>query len=338
MSPLPLGILDQSPIVHGASPAAAVAATIELARRADELGYHRYWLAEHHALASLADPVPEVLLARLTGETSRIRLGSGGVMLPHYSAFKVAEAFRMLEALAPGRIDLGVGRAPGGTRLVSAALGSNDPEEFPLQVRDLVGYLEHLAIQENPFSALVAMPAGESAPDVWILGSSDYGAMLAAHFGLPYSYAHFIGGDFPEITRAYRERFQPSARCAAPYVMVTLAAIVAPTDDEAERLAQPALLSRLRRHRGITGPLPSVEEALAYSWTQQERDEVALTRRILTGSPATIAARLEELARAYAADELMIVTLAPTYETRLRSYELLAQSAIAASSREASTP
>jgi luciferase family oxidoreductase group 1 len=321
---VPLSVLDQSPIVSGATPGDAIVATIGLARRADALGYRRYWLAEHHAIASLADPAPEVLLARLTAETAQIRLGTGGVMLPHYSAFKVAEAFRVLEALAPGRIDLGLGRAPGGTRMVAAALGSNDPGEFPFQVRDLIGYLDRIPVEGNPFAGLTAMPAGDSSPEVWMLGSSEYGALLAAELGLPYSYAHFIGGDYPEITQAYRERFQPSPRAAQPHVMLTLAALVAPTDEEAETLALPALLSRLRRLRGISGPLPTVAEALAYPWTPQERSEVARTRRIVTGTPEHVRARLEELAGLYGADEVMVVTLAPDYALRERSYALLA--------------
>ncbi len=319
--PVLLSILDQSPIVAGASPADAVAATIALAREADALGYHRYWLAEHHALPSLADASPEVLLARLTGETSRIRLGTGGIMLPHYSAYKVAETFRMLEALAPGRIDLGVGRAPGGTRLVSHALASNDAALFPQQIADVIGYMQ----ANGDGSGLIAQPAGGTSPSVWVLGSSDYGALLAAQFGLPYTFAQFIGGDYPSVTRAYREHFTPSAYTAKPYVMVALAAIVAPTDEEAERLALPSLLSRLRRLRGITGPLPSLAEAEAYPWTPLERDEVIRSRNMLIGSPATVREKILGVVETYAADEIMVVTIAPDYPTRTRSYTLLAE-------------
>jgi luciferase family oxidoreductase group 1 len=320
---VPLSVLDQSPIVFGATPREAVAATIALARRAEELGYHRYWLAEHHALPSLADAAPEVLLARLTGETSTIRLGSGGIMLPHYSAFKVAETFRMLEALAPGRIDLGVGRAPGGTRLVSAALRSGDPERFPEQVGETLAYLAG-APDDPRLRDLIAQPAGTTSPAMWILGSSDFGARLAGQFGLPYAFAQFIGGDYPQVTQLYRHAFQPSAYLAQPHVMVTVAAVVAETDAAADALSLPALLSRLRRLRGISGPLPSLDEARAYPWTERERAEVAASRNMIVGSPATVCARLETLARAYAADELMVVTIAPDYASRMRSYELLA--------------
>jgi luciferase family oxidoreductase group 1 len=321
--PIPLSILDQSPIVHGAQPREAVAATIALAKRAEELGYHRYWLAEHHALPSLADASPEVLLARLTGETSRIRLGSGGIMLPHYSAFKVAEVFRMLDALAPDRIDLGVGRAPGGTRMVSAALRSQDSNLFPQQIQEVLAYFAG-ELPDPRLRGLIAQPMGETSPAMWVLGSSDFGARLAAQFGLPYSFAQFIGGDYPQVTHAYRQLFQPSEYLDKPYVMVTIAAILAPTDEEADLLSLPALLSRLRRLRGISAPVPSLEEARAYPWTELEKAEVAASRNMIIGSPATARARIDALVEKYGADEVMVVTIAPDYATRRRSYELLA--------------
>jgi luciferase family oxidoreductase group 1 len=324
---VPLSILDQSPVVAGASPRDAIEATLALARDAESYGYHRYWLAEHHAIPSLADASPEVLLARLTAETSRIRLGTGGIMLPHYSAFKIAEAFRMLDALAPGRIDLGVGRAPGGTRLVSQALESRDPALFPQQIVDVHRYLHGGADGRN---ALFAQPGGATAPQLWILGSSDYGARLAAQMGLPYTFAQFIGGDYPSVTQLYRQTFQPSELNAAPYVMVAIAAIVAPTDAEAERLALPALLSRLRRLRGIIAPLPSLAEAEAFPWTPLERDEVARSRNMAIGSPQTVRDHIAGVVDAYGADEVMVVTIAPDYETRRRSYALLADALVPA--------
>jgi len=319
-----LSILDQSPIVAGAAPGDAVAATLELARRAEALGYHRYWLAEHHAMRGLADASPEVLLARLTAETARIRLGTGGIMLPHYSAFKVAEAFRMLEALAPGRIDLGLGRAPGGTGLVSAALESRDPAEFPIQVGQLVDFLDGTTSADSPFAPLAAMPSGRTSPDVWLLGSSDYGALLAARMGLPYTFAHFIAGDAPEVTHAYRQRYAPSERYPQPRVMIATAAIVAPTDEEAEALTWPVALWRMRLFRGISTPVPSLAESDAYPWTPRERDEVRRTRRVIAGAPATVARKLAALLDAHGADEAMIVTITADYALRLRSYELLA--------------
>ena len=320
----PIGILDQSPIVSGSTPADAVAASIALAKRADQLGYHRYWLAEHHAMGGLADASPEILLARLTAETSRIRLGTGGVMLPHYSALKVAESFRMLETLAPGRIDLGIGRAPGGTHLVSSALETRDVGRFPEQILETIDYLDGTTPTRSPYASLVAMPTGRTSPDVWLLGSSQYGALLAAELGLPYTYAHFIGGDSAATVQLYRERFKPSARCAQPRAIIALAAITAPTDEEAEALTWPVSLWRLRLFRGMSGPVPSLAETAAYPWTPLERSEVAATRRIISGSPQTALAAIDAKVALHGADEALIVTIAPDYATRLRSYELLA--------------
>ena len=321
--PIPLSVLDQSPIVHGATPREAIEATVALARRAEELGYLRYWCAEHHGLPSVADPSPEVLLGRLTGETSRIRLGSGGIMLPHYSAFKVAESFRMLEALAPGRIDLGVGRAPGGTRAVSVALQSRDALQFPQQIHDLLVYFAN-DVPDNSLRGLIANPAVDTSPALWVLGSSDYGALLAAQMGLPYSFAQFIGGDYPQVTRAYRQYFQPSPYAAQPHVMVTVAAIVAPTDEEANVLSLPTLLAFMRRARGLSSKLPSLEEAQAYPWTERELTEARASRNLIAGSPDTVRSRIGAIVEAYGADEIMVVTIAPDYALRQRSYELLA--------------
>jgi luciferase family oxidoreductase group 1 len=321
----PLSILDQSPVLSGKTAADAIHATIALAKRAETLGYKRFWLAEHHAMRGLADASPEILLARLTAETTGIRLGTGGIMLPHYSAFKVAETFRMLETLAPGRIDLGVGRAPGGTRLVSAALESRDPATFPTQIADIDSFLAGSPPQTSEFATLVAMPSGESSPQVWLLGSSEYGALLAAEMGLPYTYAHFIGGDAAAVTRAYRAAYRPSLRHPEPRVIVALGAIVAETDAEAERLALPVTLWRMLMLRGRGGPVPTLAEAEAYPWTQLERYEVARTRRLVAGRPSAVRGRIEALVAEHRADEAMVVTIAPDYATRERSYELLAE-------------
>jgi luciferase family oxidoreductase group 1 len=322
--PFALSVLDQSPVLSGESPADAVATTIALARHAERLGYTRYWLAEHHAMAGLADASPEVLLARLTAETQRIRLGTGGIMLPHYAPFKVAETFRMLEVLAPGRIDLGLGRAPGGTGLVSAALESRDALAFPAQIEDTIDFLDRTVPADHPLSRLTAMPSGATSPDVWILGSSEYGAMLAAKMGLPYAFAHFIGGDAPGLMQAYRDRFRPSKRNATAHTILALSVIVAPTDAEAEALALPVALWRMRLLRGQVGPIPTIAEAQAYPWTPLERREVALTRQSIAGSPETVRARVERLVEAHGVDEAMIVTIVPDTASRFRSYELLA--------------
>ena len=277
-------------------------------------------------MQGLADAAPEILLARLSAETRRIRLGTGGVMLPHYSAFKIAESFRMLEALAPGRIDLGVGRAPGGTQLVNAALESRDPSKFPAQIAEAIGYLEGTTSPSSPFAGLRAMPSGATAPELWVLGSSDYGARLAARMGLPYAYAHFIGGDEPNIPRIYRARFDATARTGRARCIVTVAAIVASTDEEAEDLALPLRLWRTRIMSGQGGgPIPSLAEARAHAWPAHERAATERGRRLVCGSPSTVRAALEGIVDEHGADEAMVVTIAPDYAARLRSYELLAE-------------
>ena len=326
---LPISVLDQSPLLGGASAGEAIAATLTLAREADALGYARYWLAEHHATRGLADPAPEILLGRLTAETTRIRIGSGGVLLPHYAALKVAEQFRILEALAPGRIDLGIGRAPGGSHRVSLALESAEIHRFPQQVRDLVDFLDATMPAQHPFARLVAMPRGETSPEVWLLGSSDYGAALAAQFGLPFCFAHFISGDAVEITRRYRRDFRPSSRAAAPRVMLAVAAIAAPTPEEAEERAAVVDLWRLRIRRAADLPVPTLAEAQAYPYTEYDRAEIAHNRgRLFLGTASGLVARLEERAAAHEADELMVLTIAPTFEDRLTSYRLLAHAAL----------
>ena len=325
MNPPELSILDQSPIVAGTSPRDAVTATIELASLADRLGYKRYWLAEHHSMSGLADSSPEILLARLSASTSRIRLGTGGIMLPHYSAYKVAENFRMLEALAPGRIDIGVGRAPGGARIVHAALESRDPGEFARQVVDTIGWLRGTLPASHPLSSVVAMPSGEDgAPEPWILGSSEYGAVLAADLGLPFCYAHFISGDGPNITRLYREQFTPTMLGSTPRVMVATHAIAARTQEEAHDRYAALVLWRARILRGISTPVPSLEETRAHVWAPGEFESAKRSRRVSVGDPATVRERLEALAVEHMADELMILTIVSEYADRLQSYELIA--------------
>jgi len=237
-----LSILDQSPIIAGHSAAQALEETLKLARRADALGYTRYWLAEHHAIGALADPCPEILLARLGAETRRIRIGTGGVLLPYYSALKVAEVFRMLEALYPGRVDLGIGRAPGGDQRTARAVGGGrmpTAEDFPQQVWELIGYLDGTLPDDHPFKKVRVQPEGKTAPELWLLGSSDYSGLLAAQLGVRFSFAHFInahGGDV--VMRAYKERYQVSGREPEPHTSVCCFVICAESDAEAERLAK----------------------------------------------------------------------------------------------------
>lgn len=326
-----LSILDQSPIINGHSPAQAIHATLELACAAERLGYHRYWLAEHHAMKGLADPCPEILLGQVAARTARIRVGTGGVLLPYYSPLKVAEVFRMYEALFPGRIDLGIGRAPGGSLLTARAMNADaiaGEDRFPTHVQETMGYVDDALPPDYPFHAVKAMPSGPTSPQVWLLGSSDYSGSLAAYLGLSFSFAHFIsahGG--PAVTRAYRSDFRPSYRQPDPYCMVAVFAICASTEAQAERLAASIDLRRLQMARGQEGPVATTDEALARSYTEAERALIAKERaRAVVGTPLDVKARLLQLQEQFQADEVMVITITGDYASRLRSYELLAES------------
>ncbi|MDH4188926.1 MAG: LLM class flavin-dependent oxidoreductase [Betaproteobacteria bacterium] len=333
-----LSILDQSPIISGLDARRALHETLALARSAEELGYTRYWLAEHHAIAALADPCPEVLLARLGAETSRIRIGSGGVLLPYYSALKVAEVFRMLEALYPGRIDLGIGRAPGGDARTAQAVGGGrfpDSDRFPEQVWEIVGHFDGTLPSAHPFKRVRAQPEVEGRPEVWLLGSSNYSGALAAQLGLRFAFAHFInaqGGD--DVTRSYRAEFrsrtpqtaEPTPRETQPQAIVCGFAICAESDAEAERLAASIDLRRLHMARNIDHPVPTFEEAQRHSYSAEERKYVMSQReRAVIGGPEKCRREIEELARRYGTDEVMLLTITGDYASRSRSYELLAE-------------
>ena len=322
-----LSILDQSPIVRGHDARRAIEETLALARRADELGYHRYWLAEHHAIAALADPCPEMLVARLGAETKKLRIGTGGVLLPYYSAFRTAESFRMLEALYPGRIDLGIGRAPGGdARTAHAVSGAGFPDasRFPEQVQQLCAHLDGTLPEGHPFHAVRVQPEVATRPEVWLLGSSDYSGVFAAELGLPFSFAHFInprGGE--AVAQYYRSRFKPG-REAKPRVLVCTFAICAETDAEAERLAAPIDLRRLHMALNIDSPIPTDEEAAQHRYSEEERAYILAQRaRAVLGSPQTCRREIEAMAARYGADEMMVLTITGSYKTRRRSYELL---------------
>jgi luciferase family oxidoreductase group 1 len=324
-----ISILDQSPIISGHTPAQAIHATLELARAADRLGYHRYWLAEHHAMKGLADPCPEILLGQLAAATSRIRVGTGGVLLPYYSPLKVAEVFRMYEALFPGRIDLGIGRAPGGNLLTARAMNADafaGEDRFPTQVQETVGYMNDALPPDYPFHDVKAMPAGPTSPEVWLLGSSDYSGSLAAYLGLRFSFAHFIsahGG--PAVMRGYRGDFRPVYRDEQPYCMVAVFAICAPTQSQAERLAASIDLRRLQMARGEEEPIATIEDALTRSYTDAERAIIEKERaRAVIGTPDEVKRRMLELKAQFQADEIMVITITGDYASRLRSYELLA--------------
>ena len=327
-----LSVLDQSPIIAGHSAAQALDETLKLARRADELGYTRYWLAEHHAIAALADPCPEILLARLGAETKRIRIGSGGVLLPYYSAFKTAEVFRMLEALYPGRIDLGIGRAPGGDQRTARAVGGGrmpTAEDYPEQVWELVHYLDGTLPDDHPFRKVRVQPEVKSAPELWLLGSSDYSGLLAAQLGVRFSFAHFINAQGGElVTRAYKARYNAAGREPAPQAAVCCFVICAESDAEAERLAKVVDSRRLDMAYNLDTPVPTQAQAekRSGSYTDQERAHIQSQRaRLVHGSADSCKAKLLEIAERFSADELMVLTITGDYATRLDSYERLAK-------------
>lgn len=334
-----LSVLDQSPIISGHSAAQAIDETLKLARRAEALGYSRYWLAEHHAIAALADPCPEILLARLGAETKRIRIGSGGVLLPYYTAFKMAEVFRMLEAMYPGRMDFGIGRAPGGDRRTAQAVGGGEmptAEDFPQQVWELIGHFDNTLPADHPFKRVRVqpeVPAGN--PEIWLLGSSDYSGMLAAQLGVRFAFAHFInaqGGD--AVMRAYKERFQarppeetgPAPREKAPHTIVCVFVICARDDEEAEQRARVIDLRRIHMALGQDTPVPTLEEARQRGFSKEELQYIRSQRpRAVIGGPQTCREQLTELAGRYSADELMVLTITGDYESRTESYERLAE-------------
>jgi luciferase family oxidoreductase group 1 len=322
---LALSVLDQSPVRTGSTAAAAVLETLELAELCDRLGYRRYWLAEHHATPGLAGSCPEVLIGPVAARTERIRVGSGGVMLQHYSALKVAEQFRMLETLHPGRIDLGIGRAPGSDQRTARALRETE-EWFPQQVADVLGYLRDELPGDHANAGVRASPACPTAPEPWLLGSTDQSASLAAHFGTAFSFAHFIAGEGgPEVVRGYRRGFQPSAWLAEPRASAAVFVVCADTEAEAYRLARSRDLFIVGLYTGRHRPYPSVEEAEAFPYTPRDLAIVEhARRRTVAGTPAGVRARLAAFAAEHDVDELVIVTITHDPKARRRSYELLA--------------
>ena len=326
-----LSVLDQSPIRSGGTSADAVRETLELAQAAERLGYHRYWLAEHHSSRGLAGSTPEVLIGQVAARTRRIRVGAGGVMLSHYSPLKVAENFRMLETLFPGRIDLGVGRAPGTDQRTARALAHGaerpDIEEFPAQVADLIGFLRNRLDPGHRFAGVRAMPDGPGAPELWLLGSSDQSAAIAAHLGTAFSFAHFINNEGgAQVTRAYARQFRPSPSLGAPRASLAVFVVCADTEAEARRLALSRDLFLLWLSTGRSGAYPSVEEAEAHAYTGRERALVEHNRqRTIAGTPEQVKARLLALGAEYGVDEFVVVTITHDFKARLRSYELLAE-------------
>ena len=327
-----LSVLDQSTVVSGRSPDASIRESLALARHCEALGYHRYWVAEHHNSASIAGSAPEVLMAALAATTSRIRIGSAGVMLPHYSALKVAEQFRVLEALAPGRIDMGLGRAPGSDGLTAHALNPNAgqaADNFPGDVRDLLAWLAgEPLVERHPFRSITAQPQGPTVPEPWILGSSSYGAQVAAHFGLPHCFAWFISDGYgaAQALDIYRTGYRPSERFPEPIGAVCVWAITAATQAEAERLFSSRALARLWRDRGVFAALPSPEEAAAHSYSNAEKLKLErLREESIWGTPDVVAGKLQALADSLRVEEMVVLSTAHDPAARQRSYTLLAR-------------
>jgi luciferase family oxidoreductase group 1 len=327
---LTLSVLDQSPVRSGSTPAEALAETLALAEAVERLGYHRYWLAEHHSSSGLAGSSPEILIGQVAARTSRLRVGSGGVMLSHYSPLKVAENFRLLETLFPGRIDLGIGRAPGSDQLTARALthgpGALGIEYFPNQISDLLGFVHNRLEPTHPFHGVRAMPVGETAPEIWLLGSSAESAALAAHFGTAFSFAQFINGRGGErVMEFFRRSFRPSDRQAAPVGSVGAFVICADTESEARRLAKSRQLFIARLYSGEPGPYPTVAEAEAHSFSPYELSVVSeAENRTVYGAPEQVRDRLVALTEQFGVREVVVVTITEDYASRLHSYELLA--------------
>ncbi|HLW70833.1 MAG TPA: LLM class flavin-dependent oxidoreductase [Candidatus Binataceae bacterium] len=330
-----LSVIDQSPVPEGCTPADALHNTIELARLADRLGYARYWIAEHHAIPALASPAPEILIARVAAETSTIRVGSGGVMLPHYSPFKVVENFRLLHALYPNRIDLGIGRAPGGTPLDSFALWRDrahypPPDDFGQQMVELIAFLNHDFPPKHPFSQIKVSPEMPGGPEVWLLGSSMWSASAAAQLGLPYAFAHFIEpGPVQAAISHYRANFAAAkSGLRAPHAILALGVVCAETDAEAQRLLASARLFRRRIRQGDVRPIPTVAEALRELGPDAApiaHEQTGEYPRYVVGAPERVRDQLTLMADELRVDELMVVTIVHDHQARLRSYELLAQ-------------
>jgi luciferase family oxidoreductase group 1 len=329
---IPLSVLDLAPVPAGSTSAAALHNSLDLARRVEQLGYFRYWVAEHHNMPGIASSSPAVLIGHIADVTSRMRIGSGGVMLPNHAPMAVAEQFGMLEAFHPGRIDLGIGRAPGTDQLSAAALrgarAALTGDNFPTELGQLLAFFYgHVRGPEDyPYQRIVAIPAQGNIPAFWLLGSSTYSAQVAAYLGMPFAFAHHFS---PEQTlpalAAYRDNFRPSEHLATPYAMVAAAVVCAETDERAAWLALPGALSFLRLRTGRPGLLPSPEEAAQYPYTREETAFIQQRQRHqVIGSPSTVSDGLTELLRNTAADELMLTTIVHDHHDRVRSYELVA--------------
>lgn len=328
-APAPLSILDLATIGAGYTAGDALAATTELARSAESWGYHRFWVAEHHGMPGVASSNPAVLLAHLGAHTTTLRLGSGGVMLPNHAPLVIAEQFGLLEALHPGRIDLGLGRAPGTDQATARALRrglADGAEDFPQQVSELTHFLDGDFPSGHPYARLTAVPKGDGRPPVWLLGSSGFSAQLAGRLGLPFAFAHhFSAANTEPALDLYRSSFRPSAVLDAPYALIGVGAVAADSREEALRLARTAALGMLRLRLGNPGPIPTPAEAEAYPYTLAEAEFVdAWLGNLVLGAPGEVADGLEALRKRTGADELMVTSHIHGHEVRHRSYGLIA--------------
>jgi len=325
-----LSVLDQSPVAEGRTSADAIADTLDLARLTDALGYHRYWVAEHHSSPALAGVAPEAVIGPIAQATTQIRVGSGGIMLPHYSPFKVAETFALLSAIAPGRIDLGLGRAPGGDGRIMLALqrdrGRRMPhDDFPDNLGELLAYFDGTLPDDHPFAPLAdTLPSGGGKPETWLLGSSIDSALWAAGAGLPYCFADFINPEGQAMTAEYRKRFKPSAHLAEPHVMVASWVIAADSTKQATRLGQPAAMLGALLRRNVLIPVPSIETA--EDWLAKNPAALeSRKRRVIVGTAVDCRAALDSVAADYRADEIMLVNIMPDHGARRDSYRLIAE-------------
>lgn len=327
MKRVPLSVLDLAPIGAGFTASDALGHSVELAQHAERLGFVRHWFAEHHGMPSIASSAPEVLIAHVAAKTERIRVGSGGIMLPNHAPLRIAEAFHTLEALHPGRIDLGIGRAPGADRRAMAAMRPFDAEHFPTQLQELIGLSRGDLPEDSPFHGVRAVPADVALPPIWLLGSSGASARYAGSLGMGYSFArHFSPAPAAPPLQAYREAFEPSHAFPAPHAILAVSIVCASSDDDAEFLAGSLDLSWVRFHRREFQPVPTPEEAAAYEYSPQERAFVRENRaRHFVGTPDTIMPQLDALLNETGADELMITTMVHDHRARMRSYALLAE-------------
>jgi luciferase family oxidoreductase group 1 len=327
---IPCSVLDLCPVVEGGDAGRALRSSLDLARHAEKWGYRRFWLAEHHGMPGVASAATAVVIGRVASGTSTIRVGAGGVMLPNHAPLVIAEQFGTLESLFPGRIDLGLGRAPGTDGATAYALRSRldrrEGDDFLERLHELTLWETRDFPAGHPYNNVVAMPDDSPLPPIWLLGSSDYSSELAAQVGMGFAFAHhFASYDAVEAMTNYRAHFKPSGWRSTPHGILAVAAVAAETDAEAEKLASSMDLNRLRRDRGQFLPLPSVEEALAYPYTDAERASIARNRsRLFVGSPATLMAKLQPMIAASQPDELMIITAVYDHDARKKSYTLLA--------------